>query len=46
MMHKHLIIDFDILAKEFEIDASLPKAKARSFLEYRKELVIEMLFPY
>ena len=34
VMHKHIIIDSDILAKEFEIDASPPKFIVGSFLNY------------
>ena len=46
VMHKLIIIDFVMLVKEFEIDASSPKLIARSFPNYRKELAIDMLFPY
>ena len=46
IMHKHLIINVESLAKEFEMDTSSPKLTARSFLDYRKEMAIGMLFPY
>ena len=46
VMHKHLIIDFDTLAREFEMDASPPKVIVGDFPEYKKELAIDMLFPY
>ena len=46
MMHKHLIINLDVLAKEFEMDISSPKLIVGSFPSYRKELAIDMLFPY
>ena len=32
VMHKHLIIYFDVLAWEFKMDASPPKVFARDFL--------------
>ena len=46
VIHKHLIIDVELLAKEFEMDASLPELQVRSFPNYKKELAIDMLFPY
>ena len=45
-MHKHLIIDIELLAKEFEMDASLLKLIIGLFPNYRKEMAIDMLFPY
>ena len=45
-MHKHLIIDAELLAKEFEIDPSPPMLVIGSFPNYRKEKSIDMLFPY
>ena len=44
-MHRHIIINFDMLAKEFKIDASPPKLIAGSFTNYRNEMTIDMLFP-
>ena len=46
VMHKHLIIDAELLAKEFEMDVSPLKLQVWSFLDYRKELAIDILFPY
>ena len=46
VMHKHIILDSKMLVKEFGMDASRPKLTARSFLGYKKELSIDMLFPY
>ena len=46
VMHKHVIIDVKLLAKEFEMDVPLLKLQAQSFLNYKKELAIDMLFPY
>ena len=45
-MHKHLIINAELLAKELEMDASPSEVQAGSFLDYRKELAIDMFFPY
>ena len=45
MMHKHIVIDSEILAKQFKTDAS-PRLTIGSFPDYKKELAIEMLFPY
>ena len=45
VMHKHMIIDVKLLAKEFETNASPPKFKARSFPYYKKEFSIDTLFP-
>ena len=44
VMHKHLLVDSDTLAREFNMDASPPMLKVRSFPKYRKELAINMLF--
>ena len=46
IMHKHLIIDVELLAKEFEMDLSTPKLTIGSFPNYRKEMSIDMLFAY
>ena len=46
VMHKHLIIDTELLAKEFKMGVFPPKLQAGSFLNYKKELTIDMLFPY
>ena len=46
IMHKHLIIDVDLLAKEFTMGASLLKLQVGSFLNYKKELVIDIFFSY
>ena len=46
VMHKHIILDSEMLVKEFEMDASPLKLTAGSFPDYRKELALEMLFPY
>ena len=46
VMYKHLIIDVDLLGKELEMDASRFKQTVGSFLDYRKELAIDMLFLY
>ena len=46
IMHKHIIIDCKMLAKEFEIDVCPPKLTTGSFLDYKKELAIKMLFYY
>ena len=46
IMHKHLIIDSEVFAKEFDMDANLPKLIASSFLDYNKDLTISILFPY
>ena len=35
-----------MLAKEFKMDASPPKLIVGSFPYYRKEMAIDMLFPY
>ena len=37
VMHKHLVIDFDTLAREFEMDASPPKLFVEDFPNYTKE---------
>ena len=44
-MHKHVVIDFDIFAKEFDMDLAPPKLIAGSFLAYKKELAIIFHFP-
>ena len=31
VMHKHLVIDFDVIAKEFKMDASPPKLMVGDF---------------
>ena len=36
-IHKHLIINAELLAKECKIDASPLKLQAESFLDYKKE---------
>ena len=46
IMYKHLIIDVKLLAKDFEMVASPLKLQARSFPDYKRELAIDMLFPY
>ena len=46
VMYKHLIIDSDVLAKVFKMDASPPKLTLGSFPSNIKELAIDMLFPY
>ena len=46
VMHKHMIIDVKLLAKEFQMDAFLPKLQSGSFPDYKKELAIDMLFRY
>ena len=46
VMCKHLIIDAKSLATEFEMNASPSKLTTRSFLDYRKEMAIDILFPY
>ena len=45
-MHKHLTIDVNLLANEFEMDTSPPKLTTRTFLNYKKEMGIDMLFSY
>ena len=45
-MHKRLVIDFETLAKEFEMDASPLTIQAGSFPSYKKGLAIDMPFPY
>ena len=46
VIYKHLVIDSNVLAKEFEMDASPPKLTTTDFPKYRKEFTIDMLFPY
>ena len=46
VMHKHMIIDAELLAKKFQMDASSLKFQARSFPNYRKEFTIDRHFPY
>ena len=44
VMHKHIIIDFNILAIEFEMDVSPFKLIVGSFPDYKKEIAINMFF--
>ena len=46
VMHKFLVIDSHVLVKEFKMNPSLPKLMAGDFPQYKKELTINMLFPY
>ena len=46
VMHRHMVIDVELLAKEFKMDTSPLKLQVGSFLNYKKELAIAMLFPY
>ena len=46
IMHKHLIINYDVLTEEFEMDASPFKLAVGDFLDYTKEKAIDMLFPF
>ena len=46
VLHKDIIIDSDMLTNEFEMNASPPKLIAGSFFDYKKEMVIDMLFHY
>ena len=45
-MYKHLFINANTLTNDFEMDASPPKLIVGSFTSYRKELAVEMFFPY
>ena len=45
VMHKHMIIDSELLAKELKMDASPLKLQARCFPDYRKELALICFFP-
>ena len=46
VIHKHIIIDFEMLTKEYKMYASPPKLTIGSILNYKKELAFDMLFPY
>ena len=46
VIHKHMIIDFKIFGKEFDMDPSPLKLTIASFLNYPKDLAINILFPY
>ena len=46
VMHKYLIIDVELLAKEFEMDASPPQLIIRSLPNYKKKMAIDILFHY
>ena len=46
IMYKHLITDVESLTKEFEMEASFLKLIATSFPNYKKEMTIDMFFPY
>ena len=46
VFHRHIVSDFEVLATKFKMDSSLTKSSIRSFLEFTKDLAINMLFPY
>ena len=46
VMHKHMVIDFDIFEKEFDMDPSLQKLTTASIPDYHKDLAINLLFSY
>ena len=46
VMHRHVIIDFDVLAKDSEMDATLPKLAPGDFPDFTKDKAIDMLFPF
>ena len=46
VMHKQLVINFEVFAKEFNICPTSPKLTIRSFPNHTKDLAIILLFPY
>ena len=46
VMHKHIIINCETFANEFDIDPSLQNLSARFFPNYSRNQAIYMLFPY
>ena len=46
VMHKHLVIDFKVFAKKFNMDPNPLKLTATSFLDYNKNLTINLLFSH
>ena len=45
VVHKHMIIDYEMLAKEFEIDALPPKLMLDAFLIIRRSWPLTCFFP-